>query len=183
MCDFHSYPRRSFKGSDGERSQSCVATIICKALRGTGRPYTKRVLPEHIVQGSPFSNEKLVKLLEGKKDGATGLIDAACAALGCIDPRTAKRHICIARAAVAAKLVAVTEVIAAYPDTTEGPTFLPGTDPFAILCILWDTFIESETERSGSFIACAIKPLLWLCPGLEAWNIFNRSCIPATVPP
>ena len=31
-----------------------MATIICRASRGTGRPYTERISPEHLIPRSPF---------------------------------------------------------------------------------------------------------------------------------
>src|SRR4030042_657851 len=91
--EFHSYPLRRSIGSDGERSRSHVVTIICRASQGTGRQYTKRILPEHLIPRSPFWSERLVQLLERGRDAYSGFIEAACEALGCVDPRTARKHI------------------------------------------------------------------------------------------
>ncbi len=147
---FHSYPYRQAVGSGGERSRIRVATILCQASRDAGRPYTKRFLPEHLIWRSPFSSGKLVALLEAGADSAPGFTNAACAALGCIDPRTARKHINALRSAVDAKLPILAELGAAAPGLTESQTFLPGTNPFVILNLLWDGFLKATVELSGS---------------------------------
>lgn len=119
-----------------------------------------------------------MELLEENPDGQPGLTDVACAALGCVDPRTARKHIRALRAAAVAKLPALAELSAAAPGTAGGPDFLPGTNPFVILCLLWDKFLQTAQERSGSLVALSLRPLLWLGPGFESWKTFNRSCIP-----
>ncbi len=170
-------------GSDGVRSSRRVATIICRASRGTGRPYTKRILPEHLIPRSPFWNEGLVKLLERGRDGCPGFTHAACAALGCLDPRTARKHIRFVCAAVEAKLPVLAELLAFAPGPCKGPAFPPGTNPCVTLRLLWEEFLKATQELSGSLVALPLKPLLWLGPGLESWRRFNRSCIPIAQPP
>jgi len=180
---FHSYPPRGFVGIDLVRRCGHAATILCDALRGTGRPYTKRILPEHLITRSPFSCEGLVKLLEVGREGSPGFIDAACEVLGCIDPRTARKHIRAIRAAADAKLPILGELCAAAPGTPEGQSFTPGTKPFVILRLYWDKFLKSAQELSGSLVAVSLVPLLWLGPGFESWQHFNRSCIPIAEAP
>lgn len=165
------------------RNRGRVVTIICLALRGTGRPYTKRILPEHLIPRSPFSSEGLVKLLEGGRDERPGFTDAACGALGCVDPRTARKHIHYVRNAVEAKLPAIAELLAFSHGPSEAPAFPPGTNPFVILSLLWDKFLKTAQELSGSLAALSLRALLWLAPGLESWRCFNRSCIPVPMPP
>lgn len=172
---FHSYPYRSSSGIDGERRLR-VATILCPALRGTGQQYTKRILPEHLIPRSPLWSAGLVKLLEGDRD--SGFTDAACAALCCIDPRTARKHIKALDSAVDAKLPILAEMVAAAPCQSESPAFPPGTNPFVILKLLWDRFLATARGLSGSRISEALRPLLWLGPGLQTFRLFNRSCIP-----
>jgi len=152
--------------------------ILCQASRDAGRSYTKRVLPEHLIWRSPLSSEKIVGLLEAGTDTAPGFTNEACAALGCIDPRTARKHINALRSSVAAKLPILAELGAAAPSSTESHAFLPGTNPFVILNLLWDGFLKATVELSGSLAAVAIKPILWLSPGFESFRYFNRSCIP-----
>jgi hypothetical protein len=175
---FHSFPLRWSVGRDGTRSHSRVATLICPALRGTGMPYTKRILPEHLIWRSPHWSTVLVLLLEQGREGERGFIDAACDALGCIDPRTARKHILGIRAAVDAKLPILAEQVASAPGLPEGQIFPPGTNAFTILRILWDRFLSVLRARYGSYVALIFKAFLWLGPGLETWRIFNRSCIP-----
>jgi hypothetical protein len=122
-------------------------------------------------------------LLEAGRDKDPGFIDAACQALGCIDPRTARKHTAYLRTAVEAKLPVVAELLAIAPDESEGPAFPPALNPFVILCLLWDKLIKSAQGLSGSFLALSFRPLLWLAPGLEGWMRFHRSCIPSCDPP
>jgi hypothetical protein len=153
-------------------------TIICRLLRGTGSPYTKRILPEYLIPRSPFFSEALVKLLEDERHREPGFIDAACAALGCVDARTARKHLGFVRAAVQAKLPVLAELVVATPGPSEESAFPPGTKPVTILRFLWTRFLTAVQERSGSFVALSLRPLLWVGPGFESWRIFHRSCIP-----
>lgn len=153
-------------------------TILCKASHDAGRPYTKRILPEHLIPRSPLSSEKLAGLLETGADTAPGFIDSACAALGCIDPRTARKHIRALRGAVDSKLPILAELGAFVLGSAESPAFHPGTNSFVILNLLWDGFLKAVQELSGSMAAAALKPVLWLGPGFESFRYFNRSCIP-----
>ena len=124
-----------------------------------------------------------MKLLGEEQDNFSVLTDAACAALGCIDPRTARKHLCHARAACSAKLPVLAGFLAAAPGQTEGPAFPPGTNPFVILSLLWKRFLTTVRELSGSLAAMFLAPLLWLGPGFETWRQFNRSCIPIPATP
>ena len=160
-----------------------VATILCPASRGTGRPHTKRILPEHLIPRSPFWSEGLVKLLERGGDGYRGFTGVACEALGCVDPRTARKHIRYVHTAAEAKLPLITEMLAFASGPSEGPAFPPNINSLLILSVLWDRFLEKEQERSGSFVSLSLRPLLWLGSGLESWRRFKRSCIPIAQPP
>lgn len=172
--EFHSYPRRWSSGSDGERRHIRVVAILCRSLRGTGQPYTKRILPEHLIPRSPLWSEKLVDLL--KQELCANSTEAACAALGCVDPRTARKHIRAVGAAVDAKLPILAELSASASGST--PAFPPGTNAFVILGLLWDCFLKTARLLSGSQIADSLRPLLWLGPGFQSFRLFNRSCIP-----
>ena len=179
--EFHSYPLRWSIGSDGVRQLIRVATIICQALRGTGRQSTKRILPEHLIPRSPLWGKKLAELLEGEM--GAGSTEAACIALGCVDPRTARKHIRALRASAGAKLPILAEVIAAAPSQSGVPTFSPGTNLFVLLNLLWKCFLEGRRGLLGSTVAASLRPLLWLGPGLELFQLFHRSCIPIAEPP
>lgn len=124
-----------------------------------------------------------MRLLEAGQSGDPGFTDAACEALGCLDSRTAGKHVRFVRKAVEAKLLAIAELLAFASGPSEGPAFPPGTNPFVILCLLWDKFLKAAQELSGSLVALSLRPLLWLGPGLESWGRFNRSRIPIPVPP
>jgi hypothetical protein len=135
-------------------------------------------LPEHLIPRSPFWSDHLVKLLGEKQNNTSALADAACEALGCIDPRTARKHLRHVRAACDAKLSVLAGFLAAAPGQAEGPAFPPGTNIFVILRLLWKRFLTTVRELSGSLAAVSLAPLLWLGPGFETWRQFNRSCIP-----
>ncbi len=175
---FHSFLLRWSVDRDGTRSHCRVATLICPAARRMGKPYTKRILPEHLIWRSPFWSTVLVQLLEQGREGERGFIDRACDALGCIDPRTARKHILSIRASVAATLPILADQVAGAPDPPEGQVFPPSASAFTILRRLWDRFLAVIQARSGSYVALMLAAVLWLFPGLESWRIFNRSCIP-----
>lgn len=183
MVSFHSYPLRRCVGSDGVLSHLRVATILCPASRATGRPGTKRILPEYLIPRSPFWSEALVRLFERERDRYPGFTEVACEALGCVDPRTARKHIRYVHTAAKAKLPLITEMLAFASGPSEGPAFPPNIKSLLILSVLWDRFLEKEQERSGSFVALSLRPLLWLGPGLQTWRRFKRSCIPIAQPP
>jgi hypothetical protein len=140
-------------------------------------------LPEHLIPRSPFWSDHLVKLLGEERDNSSGLTDAACEALGCIDPRTARKHLRHTSTACNAKLSILAGFLAAAPGQAEGPAFPPGTNIFVILSLLWKRFLTTVRERSGSLAAASLAPLLWLGPGFETWRQFNRSCIPIPASP
>jgi len=124
-----------------------------------------------------------MKLLEEERERESGFTEKACEALGCIDPRTARKHISALRAATNAKLPLLAELLASAPTPSDSPAFPPGTNPFVILCILWDRFLKTAQELSGSLAAASLEPLLWLGPGFESFRHFNRSCIPIPASP
>jgi hypothetical protein len=132
------------------------------------------MLPEHLIPRSPLRSAKLAELLEGERK--PGLTEDACEVLGCIDPRTARKHIRALCAAVDAKLPVIAELSASAPGPA--PAFPPGTNPFVILALLWDRFLETARGLSGSKVSESLRPLLWLGPGFQTFRLFNRSCIP-----
>ena len=115
-----------------------------------------------------------MELIEGEVDPVS--TEAACEALGCIDPRTARKHIRALVVAVEAKLPILAELVALAP----GPTvaFFPGTNPFVILALLWERFLATVQGLSGTSVSETLLPLLWLGPGFQTFRLFNRSCIP-----
>ena len=176
--EFHSFPLRWSSAADGVRQRIRVVTILCHVARGIGCQYTRRMLPEHLIPRSPLRSEKLVKLLEDEREQDPGFTDMACEALGCIDPRTARKHISGLRAAVDAKLPILAELLVSTPAPIDSAAFPPGTKPFVILIHLWDRFLKAAQELSGSLAAASLEKLLWLGPGFESFRHFNRSCIP-----
>jgi hypothetical protein len=160
------------------RQRIHVVTILCHIAREIGCHYTKRMLPEHLIPRSPLLSEKLVKLLEDEREEDPGFTDAACEALGCIDPRTARKHISALRAAVNAKLPILAELLVSTPAPSDSPVFPPGTNPFVVLTLLWERFLKTARELTGSMAAASLEKLLWLGPGFESFRHFNRSCIP-----
>jgi hypothetical protein len=171
---------RSSIESNGECRCIFIATILCWPSRRTKRPYTKRILPEHLIPRSPLRSEKLVKLLEEEPDAGS---EAACIALGCVDPRTARKHLRAIRAAASAKLPLIAELVATIPSQSESQAYPPGANLFALLSLVWKCFIARERDLSGSTAATAIESLLWIGPGFEHFAVFNRSCIPISGPP
>jgi hypothetical protein len=109
--------------------------------------------------------------------------DDACGALGCIDPRTAKKHLRRVRHSIRAKTAALAAALASFAVTSELPAVPPEMNAIAILMLFWDRFLASLTTTLGTLAAHAAIPLLWLGPGFETVRLFNQSCIPIAEPP
>lgn len=178
QAEFHSYPWRWTVDHIGVRIRSRVVTLICRALRGTGRPYTCRIMPEHQIPRSPFSCEQLCRLLESHRDPGTLTLESACEALGCIDPRTARKHIAAVVSAIRENLPILADILAAHACTPEKPPIPPDTPLPVRLRILWASVLSVVTALRGSSASRAVNPLVWLTRPLSAWQFFNRSCIP-----
>lgn len=180
---FHSYPSRTYRGPDGELCRLRVVTILCAKEREAGRPYTRRMLPEHLIPRSPLWSDRLVGLLEAGRDREKNFLDETCAALGCVDPRTARKHVRALGAAAQAKVAVIAGLDAEAPDRAQDLTIPPDLGHFALLAVFWERFLASRRSRSGTMAAETLRPLLWLGPGFQTWAVFNRSCIPIVVPP
>lgn len=169
----------------GSRKQHRVVTLLCKKSREAGQQFTKRFLPEHLIWRSPFSSDKLIMLLKHNPTiKGPAFWEQACEALGCIDLRTARKHVdrlecCIhQRSAVLAALSA--------PWSKEsGPAWSPGTSAVEILELLWRFILAKVKELSGTLARMRFKPLLWTAPGIETWAcvFFNQSCSADALPP
>lgn len=181
--EFHSYPRRGTFDNAGKKTEIRVVTLICTALKGTENQYTMRILPPHLIPRSPFSSAGIVKLLREKWDTENTLIEKTCTELNCIDARTAKKHLRFVRSTIDAKLPAIAEIIATSPNPSVNFSFPPGLSPLTILSLLWNIVLSIIKERSGTIATLAIERVLWIFPGFETWENFNRSCIMQTSPP
>lgn len=180
---FHSYPSRTCDSPNGERLRQKVVTILCTKEREAGRTYTRRMLPEHIIPRSPLRSDGLVRLLESGRDRGPGFLDEACAALGCVDPRTARKHIRALTDAAQAKLAVIARLDAETAAPGADSPFPPDIHLFALLALFWKRFLAAHRTRSGTMAAEALRPLLWLGPGFQGFAVFNRSCIPIAASP
>ena len=169
---FHSYPRRWVVDADGERQSVQVVTVACPRRKRTGRQATIRFLPPYLIPRSPLSCQRLCELLAGEREAIQPSNDAACEALGCVDPRTVRKHLCFVQSAVQAKLQVLAAVWAGAPvGSGEPPEFPPGTNALAILGLFWEAFVNSIAVLFGSHTGQAARALLWLSPGFQAVRV------------
>jgi hypothetical protein len=151
---------------------------MCSKLRGSGGRYTTRFLPPYLISRSPFLSKNLNDLVAMEREGQPIRNDDACTALGCVDPRTARKQLLRVRLSIKAKTVALAAALTSFTTTSELPDFPPGTNAIAVLMLFWDRFLASLTASRGTLVAHSALPLLWLGPGFESFLHFNRSCIP-----
>jgi hypothetical protein len=88
----HGYPKRRVRNPDsGENESIKVVAIRCEAARRQGKAYTRRVLPEFLIPHCVIRLDRVeqaVALPAGERTA-----ERVCEMLGCIDARTAGRHL------------------------------------------------------------------------------------------
>jgi hypothetical protein len=132
-----SYPGRKWRSpEDGLDHKIRIICIICAIAREQGKQYTKRLLPEFL---RPYCRIRLDLDLEyytvnyidsGKYDW-----EDACAFLGCIDTRTARRHLADIQSNVPRMNLELSHVMShksGFITDTESP---PDTPPAMVLAL------------------------------------------------
>jgi hypothetical protein len=68
-----------------------VVVVICAQAKDLGRQYTKRLLPDFLI---PFARMRLDAVVEaGRRKESGSTLEECCRILGCIDLRTARKHL------------------------------------------------------------------------------------------
>ena len=125
LLQLHSFPRRSWVDSNGERVWIQVVVIKCADARSRGKQYTKRLLPDFLI---PFSPVRLDKLLEAERmrreEGAS--LEKCSFIMGCIDLRTVRKHLKQLYEAAASAILHLSEELAHTPQYARLPEAYPG---------------------------------------------------------
>ena len=81
-----------------------IVVVICAKAKELGKQYTKRLLPDFLI---PFARMRLDKVVEaGRRKESGSTLEKCCRILGCIDLRTAQKH--LERLKESAKTIALT---------------------------------------------------------------------------
>lgn len=88
----HGYPERKFRNPDsGENETIRIVSIRCEVARREGAAFTRRVLPEFLIPHC------LIRLDLVEQAAALPVAERTteqvCTLLGCVDARTARRHL------------------------------------------------------------------------------------------
>lgn len=168
---------RRFIGADGVKIRLLVAVLMCPKRKKQGLyPRFIRFLPPHLIPRSPFSCAGLLELLEAMPDGIRIGVDDACAALGCIDPRTARKHIRYVRQAVQLKLGFLARILSGSQGT---PFVIPEANSMLRLLAFWAALLETVTGLFGSIVSISAAPLLWLTPSFSGLSVSTgRAFVP-----
>ena len=88
----HGYPRRCVRNRDtGENERILIIVYLCESARAQGKPYTGRLLPDFLIPHCVIRLDHLVKAARGRKPDRS--VDRVCELIGCVDPRTARKHL------------------------------------------------------------------------------------------
>jgi hypothetical protein len=165
----HSYPRRRTQTGNQSYQVIRVVTVVCVNRQINGEhPNTKRFLPPSLIPRSPLNCAGLLELLNSGPDKYRISVDEACAALGCIDPRTARKHIRYVRQSTQDKLGWLAHALS----VTKGVPFVaPASNSLFRLSVFWTVFLETVTGLFGASVSRAVGPLLRLTPDFSNLHI------------
>jgi hypothetical protein len=140
--------------------------VLCPNAREQGKPYTARLLPDFLI---PQCVIRLDHLVEAARE-STGerTTERVCENLGCIDPRTARKHLERLESASGQLSLELAEGASSTPELGR----IPDADPAATAFMRFESLIErkrSAVMRSAD-IESDIGPLRLLQAALR-----NRS--------
>lgn len=113
-------------------------------------PYTRRILPPFLIPRSPFRCDDLLDYLS--KNSSTSRIDVetACECLGCVDPRTARKHARNIGEAIKSATAAVALAAEGVTTETRSQDFPPEANGFTLLTLLLDSLTNALTRLHGT---------------------------------
>jgi len=92
----HSYPKRMIRSAETISNDSIhIFVVICYAAKKAGTQYTKRILPELLSPFCVIRQDMVLEFYKGieNKKITSEILENASIKLGCIDLRTADKHI------------------------------------------------------------------------------------------
>jgi len=155
----HGYPSRCVRNREHQRNETIrVVVIRCENARAAGKPYTMRLLPEFLVPGCVIRLDHLEEAHEAKRAGAGK--ERLCEVLGCLDDRTARRHLRCYGEAIDEVALLLAEVRAARPELGELPKITPDTSPVDRLELLWQAEQVASQRRGETLRPMSLRQLL-----------------------
>jgi len=160
----HGYPRRKVRNPEFEKNDEIqILVIICPIARKSGKPYTRRLLPDFLMPGCVI---RLDKVLEAYRTGIDHLdIGHACSVMLCLEERTARKHLNRINTAIQQANLSLAKTIALQPELGELPKTTPDSTPLTVFTRLFEA--ESRARlRSGKItptpgILSLIQKSMW----------------------
>jgi hypothetical protein len=146
-----SYPQRKWKSpEDGHDHNIRIICIICGRAREQGKQYTKRILPGFL---KPYCRVRLDLSLEyystNYTHSGTYDLEDACNFLGCIDIRTARRHLCDLQSNLPVINLELSQVLAHKSGFFTARVGTPDAYPVTTLAMLVAQVEEFHTHLYG----------------------------------
>jgi hypothetical protein len=171
---FISYPVRNVRSpDDGKDHTITILCLFCFTAKQQGKQYTKRILPEFL---RPYCRIRLDLSISfyAENYSASGNYnyEKACTFLGCIDKRTARRHIGDIHIAVPEINLTIKEMLVHKPGFYQAEDTAPDTPPIALLDCLLEQVREYNIRLYGNIPALDLLP--YSIPGIVHWWFCGR---------
>ena len=147
----HGYVDRSYRDRDsGEDEQIEIIVIRCPIAREDGKQYTRRLLPEFLIPRCRIRLDHVVEASAlGSEDRRT---ERVCRLLGCIDPRTARRHLRRFEEAADRVALELSAGRAMSPQLGDLPSQTPDSSALSRLERLYRAEIEAVARIGGQAV-------------------------------
>lgn len=132
--------------------------MLCETARAAGKRYTMRLLPDFLVPGCVIRLDQVEKAYEERHTGAG--IDRLCAILGCLDDRTARRHLTRYGESLEAVNLKLAERRAMNPELGELPQITPDATFLERLERLWCAEQVAARRRGEALQPMSLRHLL-----------------------
>ena len=155
----HAYPYRRVRNRERQKNEAIrVVVIRCENARAAGRPYTMRLLPDFLIPRCVIRLDDLEETYDAKRSGEPN--DRLCGILGCLDDRTARRHLKRYEEALEAVALRLAERRAMSPELGELPQINPDTPSVDWLERLWRAERVASQRRGDSLPTMGLRYLL-----------------------
>lgn len=160
---------RKYRDRDtGENIPIVIPVIICSLAREQGTQYTKRVLPAFLIPRCVIRLDHVLEAAELPAEKRT--VNRVCECLGCIDPRTAGKHLSALGEAINRVTLELSHRRSSSPELGDLPPSSPDTSALDSMYTLFGAEQEALV-RAGSEAAPLATPesflqaALWKNPG------------------
>jgi hypothetical protein len=156
---FHGYPLRCVRDREQRRNDTIAVVVIrCENARAANRPYTMRILPDFLIPGCVIRLDHVEEAAEAKRAGTGN--DRLCEILGCLDDRTARRHLRRYGESIDEVALLLAETRSKRPELGELPKLTPDTSPQDRLVRLWQAEQIAMQRRGEPLAPTSLRQLL-----------------------